>query len=46
MSRLNLIVPESLKKKFRKPYGKTFFSINEISISPKKKLVTVDDVVS
>jgi uncharacterized protein (UPF0218 family) len=42
---LNLIVPESMKEKFRKPYGKLFSSVNEIKI-PSKKLITVGDVVS
>ena len=44
MSQLNLIVPEELKEKLRKPYGKIFNSFNKIKFSGK--LITVGDVVS
>jgi len=43
---LNLIVPETMREEFRKPYGKLFSSVNEVKISSKSKLITVGDVVS
>lgn len=46
MSSLNLIVPEELKGKFRKPYGKVFSSVDEVKIPVKTKLIAVGDVVS
>ncbi len=46
MVSLNLIVPESLKEKFRKPYGKVFSSIDEINIPSASRLITVGDGVS
>jgi GTP-dependent dephospho-CoA kinase len=41
---LNLTVPEDLKEKLRKPYGKIFHSFEKIKIFGK--LITVGDAVS
>lgn len=43
MSQLNLILPEELKEKFRKPYGRI---IDSFKIKFSGKLVTVGDAVS
>lgn len=44
MSQLNLILPEELKEKLRKPYGKVIDSFDKIKFSGK--LITVGDAVS
>jgi len=44
VSQLNLILPEELKEKLRKPYGKIFSSFEKIKFSGK--LITVGDAVS
>jgi uncharacterized protein (UPF0218 family) len=41
-----LIVPENVKEELRKPFGKTFSSIDEIEIPRGKKLITIGDVSS